>query len=372
MIKFHEPYKSRNTNKYLDDVTIVNNFSNNKYNTLCLDLLKSKFGFTNIHLTNSATASLEIMGMILKNENNKNTTLLPSYTFSSTANGFLRSQQKIKFIDIDVNNGMIDLSDKIFYESNTENNLCIVHYAGSSIEFDNLPSMSRNKIFEDAAQGLGTRYKKNQIGTFGRFGCISFHPTKSIHSGFGGLINFKYKKDFEKAKEILERGTDRTKVISGLKNKYEWPTLGSSFELPEINAAILYSQLQKFDEIIEIRKEIYDIYFEKLNDPSLGISTQKFNPRKIDHNFHSFYIVLENFNRDIFISKMNNMGVQCYIGYVPLHTSIYGKKNFKTGKLKNTDKFGSKLVRLPIHTNMRKEDANNVVKCINKVLKDND
>ena len=144
-----------------------------------------------------------------------------------------------------------------------------VHYAGSYFEINEYFKLNNKNvtIIEDAAQAFATKYNNKISGSFGRMSCFSFHPTKNIHSGFGGLIVFKYKKDFELAKFIYERGTDRSKVISGQKNKYEWVNVGSSFfEMNELSSAVLLSQLEDWDNIYKIKKEIYLTYLHKLDD----------------------------------------------------------------------------------------------------------
>lgn len=359
MIKFHESAQNKNVKKYIDDVLLSNKFSEGKYKELASEILANKFGFKNFLLTNSATSSLEIMGLISK-KNNISSINMPSYTFSSTANGFLRSNIDVNFVDISKSNSMIEISNI----RNKQDPILIVHYAGSSFDFEESKIVEKKYSFsEDAAQSLGVKYKNKQVGTFGRMGCISFHPTKNVHGAFAGLINFKYKQDLELGQFIIDRGTDRSKVVAGLKNKYEWKFLGSSFEITELSAAVLFSQLEIFDEIIEKRKIIHDEYTSFFQNYENLFLTQKIDKTKILSNYHSFYIVLRSGSRKKLLEYLYSNGIQSYIGYVPLHSSSYGKK-ISNVKLPNTDYFGNNLIRLPIHTEMDIKDAKKVCKTI--------
>ena len=324
MIKFHEPHKAKNTIKYLEKVVTRNSYVDSYFKKAVEEYLSEKFGYKNFLLTHSATASLE-MAAILTKEKGANRVFMPSYTFSSTANAFDRSNFKIMFSDIDKKDFNLNLKE--IKKIKTTDALCLVHYANSSSDIDYASKLNFNFLIEDAAQSFNVRYEDKLLGTFGNFGIISFHPTKNIHSGFGGLFIAKSKSDLEKAKFIYERGTDRSKVVAGLKNKYEWVSTGSSFEMTELSAALLLSQLEDYEKIFRIRNEIYLMYLEglkKLFELKL-IDIQSINP-KITPNYHAFYIVLKQ-NRNNFLQFMRSKGIQCYIGYVPLHNSKYGVLN---------------------------------------------
>lgn len=365
MIKFHEVYKAKNTKKYLNKVVIRNSYNDNFFVDACLERLKEIYKTDKLLLTHSCTASLEISAMMLKElsflniENHK--IKIPSYTFSSTANAFLRSGFTVKFIDISLN-------DLIVENSNLDSNstLVAVNYANST--FDYKEKYNRTLI-EDAAQSFGTTFKNQPVGTFGRFGCISFHPTKNINSGYGGLfIQNDDNDDFDLAKSILERGTDRNKVISGLKRKYEWVSLGSSFQITELSAAVLLSQLEEEDKIKRIREEIYTHYLLELNSliESKTISIQKIN-KNVNPNYHAFYIII-NKQREEFLSYLYDNGIQAFIGYENLHQSIYSDKNKYYTELVNTEKISPFIVRLPMHTSLSKKDVVYIAEVIKRFL----
>lgn len=367
MIKFNEPYKSKKISKYLVDLTSSNNFLSNKYRDKVSQFISEKYKYKYFLLTHSATAAIELSALILRNDLKfKDSTVhLPSYTFSSTANAFLRSNFKINFLDINPENMMVEIKNNNLKNSDI---FVPVHYAGSYFEIDKYLKFNNKNItiIEDAAQAFATKYNNKISGSLGRMSCFSFHPTKNIHSGFGGMIVFKYKKDFELAKFMYERGTDRSKVISGQKNKYEWVNIGSSFEMNELSSAVLLGQLEDWDNIYQIKKEIYLTYLFKLEDliQQQKILIQKI-PKNVDHNYHSFYIVSK-VSSSILIDYLYKNGVQSYIGYIPLHNSIYGKKLNLNRKLANTEKYHSKLVRLPSHPNLLQKDINKITELLLK------
>jgi dTDP-4-amino-4,6-dideoxygalactose transaminase len=353
MIKFHEVYKAKNTKKYLNKVVIKNSYNDNFFVDACLERLKEIYKTDKLLLTHSCTASLEISAMMLKElsflniENHK--IKIPSYTFSSTANAFLRSGFNIKFIDI-------SLEDLIVENSNldSKSTLVAVNYANSTFDYKEKYNRS---LIEDAAQSFGTTFKNQPVGTFGRFGCISFHPTKNINSGYGGLFILNSDDDFDLATSMWERGTDRNKVVNGLQKKYEWVSMGSSFQMTELSAAVLLSQLESSEKIIKIRSEIYKSYVENLKPliDNQKIRIQKINPN-LNPNYHAFYIIV-NKKRENFLEFLYNSGIQAYIGYESLHESSYAKSINLNLDLPNTKEISSYVVRLPLHTGLKKKDV---------------
>jgi dTDP-4-amino-4,6-dideoxygalactose transaminase len=366
MIKFNEPFKSKNTIKYLEKVVNQNSYTNNFFKDGVTEYLSEKFGYKNFLLTHSATAALEIAAMLCK-QNGVKRAILPSYTFSSTANAFLRANIKLKFSEIQKSDLNIDL--KKVKQNKTTDVLCLVHYANSSADMGNRHIVDNNILIEDAAQSFNVKYDNKLLGTFGKYGCISFHPTKNVHSGFGGMFISKSKSDLEIAKFIYERGTDRSKVTSGLKNKYEWVQEGSSFEMTELSAAVLLSSLENYDHIYRIRKEIYSSYANGLKELiNLGhFSIQKVHD-KLSPNYHAFYILLKK-DRSKFINHMQKNGIESYIGYVPLHNSKYGKFLKVDQNLPLTEKYSKLIVRLPLHTGLRKKDVKKIIEKIHLFFK---
>lgn len=374
-IKFNEPYRSNfcnlNVKKTLknSNVSLFGFGNSTKKNE---KIIKKKYGFKNVLFTNSCTSSLEIAALLTYREK-KNEVLIPSYTFSTTASSFLRSNFSVKFLDIKDETMMPDFG--IIKKNITKKTgvIVIVHYAGLPIEdLDKLKILCKKKniyLVEDAAQALGSYFKKNILGSFGDLSCFSYHETKNIHSGSGGMLVVNNKKFLSKAHFILERGTDRRLVLKNLKKKYSWVTIGSSFNMTELNSSFLTYQLERYDDILKKRKKIYEKYlnFFKLNKFEKNFY---FNKNKYKFNYHSIYIVLKNHSSSKFINFLKKKKIQVFIGYVPLHNSPYGKKIFNK-KLYNTEFLSKKVVRLPIHTDIKSSDINYIEKVFLKFFNKN-
>lgn len=374
-IKFNEPYRSNECN------SIVKKLLKNKKSSLFgfgditnknEKIIKKKYGFKNILFTNSCTSSLEIAALLTFRKK-KNEALIPSYTFSTTASSFLRSNFSVKFMDVKDETMMPDF--EIIKKNITKKTgvIVIVHYAGLPMnDLDKLKVFCKKKkiyLVEDAAQALGSYYKNNVLGSYGDLSCFSYHETKNIHSGSGGMLVLNNKKFIEKAHFILERGTDRRLVLKNLKKKYSWVTIGSSFNMTELNSSFLTFQLKNYDNILKKRKKIYEKYlnFFKLNHLEKYFY---FNINKYKFNYHSLYIVLKNHASSKFINYLKNQKIQAFIGYVPLHNSPYGKKIFNK-RLYNTEFFSNKIVRLPIHTNIKLKDIDYIEKIFLKFFEKN-
>ena len=368
-ILFQEPYKSNKVKKYVNQSLNSNYYTADYFEDKCKDLLKNKFGLKNTFITHSATGALEMAALLTK-ENKKQKVYLPSYTFSSTANAFLRAGYDIEFLDINPDDLMINL-DRVI--KNAKNNILVpVHYGGYSVDMSGYKDFKKNgTIIEDAAQGIGTTWDNKQVGLFGSLSAISFHHTKNIQGGYAGLLTVNDSKYIEKAKFIYERGTDRSKVISGIKNKYEWVEIGSSFQVPDILSAIIYAQLEDYDQIIRKRKKInnfYSSYFSK-EELKNTLYVQK-GPSLSTTNYHAFVLIFKNNTiAKKFIEFTKNEGVNCYIGYVPLHNSKKGKDLKLNSRLEITEKLSNRIVRLPVHTNIKNEDIKYIENTFNKFFK---
>lgn len=356
IIKFQEPYNSPLVKKYVLESLNSNYYSTGSFESRAKQVLKEKFNINNSLVTHSATGALELIAIYLSKNFRKSIVHLPSYTFSSTANAFLRSGFKLNFLDVELNDLMINLKN---YSTFRKNDIVVpVHYSGHSVNFDNINMLNNNFIIvEDAAQGLGSLWKNKQLGTIGKFGAISFHHTKNVQSGFGGLAISQFKEPMERLKYIYERGTDRNKVISGLKNKYEWVELGSSFQIPDILSAILVAQLENYEKIISKRLEItkfYNSLFSSIDSEFISLP----NFSNYSHtNYHAYFIIFKtNKIAKEFLDFTYLNGISCYIGYVPLHNSKMGKKLNLNKKLTNTEFIHRKIVRLPIHTELSEKD----------------
>ena len=356
-INFQEPFKSAKIKKYINQSLNANYYSEGIFHSKVKNYLSLNYGLKNTLITHSGTGALELSALIAKSSFPNKKVFLPSYTFSSTANAFVRAGFNLEFLDINKENFMIDFQKSIKIAQ--KNILVPVHYAGFPVDMEGYIDFKREGfLIEDAAQGLGTRWKNKNVGTFGNLSAFSFHHTKNIHGGYAGLISVNEKKYFEQAKFIYERGTDRTKVVAGLKNKYQWVEIGSSFQVPDLLAALIYAQLEDYDVINKKRKKVYEFYTNLFSseDYSSFFKLPKYSNNSI-HNNHSFFLIFNtNKMASDFIKFTKSKDVNCYIGYVPLHNSVMGKKLKLDKQLYNTETYGKRIVRLPFHTNLKNED----------------
>lgn len=365
LISFSTPYFDSECLKHIE-IASINNVS---YINKCEMLLNTKYNFPHSILTTSCTHSLEMMAMLLDIKEGDEV-IVPSYTFVSTANAFVKFGAVIKCIDSEKDNPNIDPL-KIEQEITDKTKaLVIVHYGGWGCKMEKIVEIcEKNNIYllEDAAQAINSYYKNNALGSYGILSAFSFHSTKNINCSEGGLLVINDERLIDKAHIICDKGTNRYEFSKGKVEKYEWVSKGSSYPMGNLNAAYLYPQLVNIDEIINKRKELWEYYKKELSfieKKEIGKLCEKI--KDCVGNYHIFYIIFE----DIVILKelqsylmMNN--IQSYTHYNPLHKSEYYRKNFKEKKeLKNAEKYGNRLLRLPLHNNLTKDEIYKISKCI--------
>ena len=349
MINFSEPYYSKNCLKYIEN-GIINNVL---YNKKCEDLLNKKYDFKHSILTTSCTHSLEMMAMIL-NIGYGDEILVPSFTFVSTANAFIKFGATVKCIDSEKNNPNIDANQIKKNISKKTKALVIVHYAGWSCDMNKIVEICKKYniyLLEDAAQAINCYYKNRPLGTFGVLSAFSFHSTKNINCGEGGLLVINDIKLIEKAHIICDKGTNRYDFLNNKINKYEWIDRGSSYPLSNINACYLYEQLIHIDIIIENRKLLWKTYkknLKVLENNDLFFLCKEY--KNCIGNYHIFYILFKNnyeLNNIYKYLKSNN--IDSCTHYIPLHKSKYYLTNFNKCILKNSENISDTLLRLPLH-----------------------
>ncbi|MDC3158494.1 aminotransferase class V-fold PLP-dependent enzyme, partial [Candidatus Pelagibacter sp.] len=231
-IKFNSPYITGKELYYIKDVFRQNQFFGvGKYTLRCEKIIQKILSSKYVLLTDSCTSALEISALILK-KNKYDEVIIPSYTFTSTASAYLKAGFKIKFVDVDPLTAMVDYKGvSKLINKNTRAILC-VHYGGNSADILKIRKICKKKnitLVEDAAQGFNCFLNNKSLGTYGNFGCFSFHETKNIHAGLAGALVVKNKKDFIRALYIRDRGTDRDEMIRKNKKKYSWVELGGSY-----------------------------------------------------------------------------------------------------------------------------------------------
>ena len=369
MIKFNIPPYIEGTDKYVTEVMRSGEIAgDNVYTKKCEAILKEKLGTLKVHLTTSGTSALE-MACLLADIGPGDEVILPSYTFSSTANAVVLFGGVPVFVDIRPDTMNID-ENKI-EEAITERTKVIapVHYAGVACEMDKIMEIAHRyhlKVVEDAAQGVMSTYKGKALGTIGDFGCFSFHETKNYSMGEGGAILINDEDYIEKAEILREKGTNRSRFFRGQVDKYTWVDFGDSYLPSDLNAAYLWAQFEKADEINDNRLETWNAYYNAfLPLAERGLIELPHVPADCIHNAHMFYIKCRSLEeRTRFISYMKQNDILCVFHYVPLHSAPAGEK---FGRFNGVDRYttseSDKLVRLPMYYNIDKEDLRKVIDC---------
>ena len=333
----------------------------------CHQWFEERFGAQKVLLTTSGTTALE-MATILCGLKEGDEVILPSYTFSSTATSIVLTGAKLVFVDIRPDTMNIDETKIEAAITDKTRAIMVVHYAGVACEMDTIMDIARGnnlKVIEDAAQGVMSTYKGRYLGTIGDFGCYSFHETKNYSMGEGGALVINHPEYNDRAEILREKGTNRAKFFRGQVDKYTWVDYGSSYLPSDLNAAYLYAQLEKADEINEKRLKIWNCYneaFKNLQEAGeLELSTI---PDECVHNAHMYYIKLKDLKqRTEFLSYMRENGVCCVFHYIPLHSSSAGMR-FGTfhGEDKYTTLESERLARLPMYYGMSEIDLKYVIK----------
>ena len=376
MIKFNKPSITElEINKVVDCLNGNSILSGDgKYTTEVYEHFKKRFHIDNMLLTTSGTTALEMASILIDLEPGDEV-ITPSFTFSSTVNAFLLRGANPVFCDIREDTFNIDenlIEDLITSKTKA---IYAVDYAGFPCEMDKINEIANRHglfVIEDAAQAVGSTYKGRYAGTLTEFGCFSFHETKNYVMGEGGAIVVNEDKYMERAEIIREKGTNRRNVLRGLVDKYTWHDIGSSFLPSDLLAAILSAQMERYDEILEKRMNVWNTYYNGLEClEKEGLLRRPVLPEGIEHNAHMFCIVLpDEDTRTKLINFLKEKGISSYICYVPLHSSPYGQKlGYTPEMLPVTEDLGKRILRLPLYVDMTTEDTLYVVDEISKSLK---
>ena len=370
-IFFNKPYINLDAKKNILDVLKKKNFTDGFYQKKCENFIKKKIKSLSIQLTHSCTSALET-AMILIKLKKGDEVIIPSYTFTSTANCIMMRGAKPVFVDVKSEDLNID-SEQIEKKINKNTKaIILVHYAGISCDMDEIIKI-KNKynlfLIEDAAHAFLGKYKNSFLGTLGDFGAFSFHETKNLIAGQGGALSINNKKFIKRAQLILDKGTDRS-FIENKKKYYSWKDIGSEFRAPELASALLYSQLKNSNFIQNKRKIIWEYYYKKIGlFKSDNFYTLNKDNKYKKSAYHTFPIIFQNLKvRDLFIKYMKSKNIDCFFHYYPLHLSSFGKKISKI-KLKNTEKIYNGLVRLPLYPTLKKNELEHITKLVINFIK---
>lgn len=333
--------------------------------------LNQRFGFAASYLTTSGTAALE-MAALLTGIKAGEEVILPSYTFCSTADAFVQRGASLVFVDIRPDTMNID--ETLIEDAITDKTKVIatVDYAGVACEMDTIRDIAKRHhlmIVEDAAQAVGSFYKGVPCGLLGDFGCFSFHETKNYSMGEGGAIVLPSLQYRDQAEIYREKGTDRSKFFRGQVDKYTWRDYGSSYLPSDLNAAYLWAQLEKFDDIMNDRLNSWNHYDQELKDLSdAGYLEQPFIPDGCQHNAHMYYIKVRDLKtRSALISFLRERGIWSVFHYIPLHSSPAGEKFGRFhGEDRYTTKESERILRLPMYYGLTEEDRGHVIEEIHR------
>lgn len=364
MIPYHRIYNTGKEIEYANDCITRGQLSGGgHYTRLVEDFIKSRFNLGRAFMTTSATHALE-MAMLIIDLKRGDEVLMPSFTFSSTANAVLLRGAKPVFAEIDENTLNIDPTDLENCITKNTKAIIPVHYAGVGCEMDRIMEVAERAglyVVEDAAQAVNSRYNGKYLGSIGHMGCYSFHGTKNYTCGEGGAlaINTDFPGLMERADCIREKGTDRSKFLRGEIDKYSWVNIGSSYSPSDVLMAILYAQLEHMDVITEKRRLIHEYYMDilKMYTKKSLLRVMKI-PTGCESNYHIFYLLFnDESTRNIVQKKLFDKGITALTHFVPLHDSSMGRSlGYRQGDLKKTEMAGKCLLRLPIYSNLSEAD----------------
>ena len=335
----------------------------------CKAWVEEKTGTAGCLMTTSGTSALE-MAAHLSHIQPGEEVIMPSYTFCSTADAFVLKGAVPVFVDIRPDT--MNLDETLLEDAITDKTRAIaaVHYAGVSCEMDTILEIAGRHhltVVEDAAQGVMSSYKGRALGTFGDFGCYSFHETKNYSMGEGGAILIRDPEKISEAEILREKGTNRSQFFRGQIDKYTWVDYGSSFLPSELNAAYLMAQLDQADAINHARLARWEQYYRLLSPLAAeGRIELPVIPKDCVHNAHMFYIKTRDLEeRQALIQALREQGILAVFHYIPLHSSPAGKKFGRFhGEDRYTTRESERLLRLPMHYSLTEENVNDVVSVI--------
>ncbi|MFK8055915.1 MAG: dTDP-4-amino-4,6-dideoxygalactose transaminase [Saprospiraceae bacterium] len=337
---------------------------NGRFTKRCQKLFRDTYGFDTALLTTSCTDALELAAIIC-NISPGDEVIVPSYTYPSTANAFLLRGAKLVFVDSGPDHPNLyveQLSELITPKTKA---IVPVHYAGNACDMDAIMELKKLhgfSVIEDAAQAIGATHNSRPLGSIGDFGAFSFHDTKNINCGEGGMLCVNNKSLSDRAEIVWEKGTNRQAFLRGDIDKYGWVDIGSSYYPSELNAAFLSAQLEAVDVIQRKRVALWNRYQENFHDiPTRGLFTINETPSYSSNNAHIFYVVFERAeHRHAMIQGLKSQGIGSAFHYQSLHKSTYFKEKHGTRQLPNADRFSDCLLRLPLYYDLSLSEIDEV------------
>lgn len=364
-VPFNKPHRSGKELDYIREAIDLGKLSGDgNFTRQCHSLMSDRFGFKKCLLTTSCTDALEMTALLLDIKPGDEV-IVPSYTFVSSANAFALRGAKLLFADSTSTNPNVDPEEIRRLISPKTKAIVVVHYAGIACDMHQIMQIADDHgvpVVEDAAQAIDSYFEGRPLGSIGRFGCFSFHETKNIICGEGGMLCVNDDADALRAEIIREKGTNRTAFFRGEVDKYGWVDLGSSFLPSEINAAYLFAQLEQLDGIQNRRKEIWKGYYQALAGAMdmAGVMTPHI-PNWATNNAHMFYLVCRSGSERVaLIAHLRDHGILAVSHYLSLEDSKYYKEHHDGRSLSNSKKYTECLVRLPLFVDMTDEEVGRV------------
>jgi dTDP-4-amino-4,6-dideoxygalactose transaminase len=370
MIPFNKPFLTGKEAHYMYDAVYTGKLSGNgKYTKLCQQFFEAKYGFKKALLTTSCTDALE-MAAILCNVGPGDEVIVPSSTFVSSALAFVRQGATIIFADSYADNPNIDADRLESLITDRTRVIVPVHYAGVACDMDKIMEVANRHgilVVEDAAQAIDSYYKGRPLGSIGHLAAFSFHETKNIIAGEGGLLAINDERFIRRSEIIWEKGTNRSEFFRGEVNKYGWVDTGSSFLPSEVVAAFLWAQLESLEPIQAKRKSLWQDYYRGLKPlADKGCFTLPVVPDYATNNAHMFYLVCRSLEeRTALIQHLKDRGILSVFHYLSLHLSEFYKEHATVvPELPNCDHFADCLVRLPMFFELKDEEIQGIVEGI--------
>ncbi len=380
MIPFNKPYLTGKEMQYIEEAVKSGKISGNGFFTKkCQEFFEKEFGFKKTLLTTSCTDALE-MAAILADIKEGDEVIVPSFTFVSTALAFVRQGADIVFADSYSDNPNIDADQLEALITEKTKAIVVVHYAGVTCDMDKIMSIANKHgiiVIEDAAQAIDSYYiskdgTNKALGSIGHLSAFSFHETKNIISGEGGMLCINDDRFIQRAEIIWEKGTNRSQFFRGEVDKYSWVDTGSSFLPSEIISAFLWAQIENMRDIQDKRIKIWNRYYEGLSSfEPVSIKKPKLPliPEYATNNAHMFYLVCDNVDdRTKFIQHLKDKGILSVFHYLSLHkSSYYEKYSTRKSELPNSDMFSDCLVRLPLFYELTDEQVEYIINTIKEL-----
>ena len=373
MIPFNKPYCSGRELDYIKEVCGSMTMSGNgDFTKRCHTFFEERYDFKKCLLTTSGTDALEMCAMLCDLKPGDEV-IVPSYTFVSSAIAFLREGAKVVFADSGSANPNITVETIRPLINERTRVIVVVHYAGVACDMDAIMALAEEHnllVVEDAAHSIDSFYKGRPLGGIGHLGAFSFHETKNINCGEGGMLVVNDERFIRRSEIIWEKGTNRAEFYRGMVNKYGWCDIGSSFLPSEFNAAFLWAQLEQLEDIQGRRLRIWHIYDSILRShvEQYGIQLPDI-PDYATNNGHMYYLVCPTLEfRTQLMASLKEHDIHTVFHYLPLHSSTYYKDQFTGEPLVHCDHYGDCLVRLPLFYELTDEQATyiaeTIVECI--------